>query len=322
MTLILSLADCWKLLNQAEPVQQDNCFDKFDITRKYAFGEGYHRQIQLRDCVNLDIYNCQDNKSVLVECPYRKHPIEFQFFVPVASKSQDIHFRSGEYFLSGSGMALESADFLQESFSIITVAIYINYQTFRSFAADPSGELPKNLQHLIRPFDQPTYERYGTITPAMLGVLQQILQCPYQDMTKRLYLEGKVWELAALMVDQEIQINQGCLEIKKLKPSEVERIYSAKEILLKHLDNPPSLIQLAQQVGLNDRKLNEGFRAVFGTTVFGYLHNYRLELAHNLLIQGQMNVTQVAHQVGYASPTSFYNAFRKKFGVSPKSCHG
>ncbi|MEH2273818.1 MAG: helix-turn-helix domain-containing protein [Nostoc sp.] len=47
-----------------------------------------------------------------------------------------------------------------------------------------------------------------------------------------------------------------------------------------------------------------------------------ISLTHNLLIQGQMNVTEVAHQVGYASPTSFYNAFRKKFGVSPKSCHG
>ncbi|MEH2273823.1 MAG: AraC family transcriptional regulator [Nostoc sp.] len=224
--------------------------------------------------------------------------------------------------MSGSGIAAKSKDILQESFSIITVAININPKVFRSFAADSSGKLPKNLQHLIRPFEQATYERYGTITPAMLGVLQQILQCPYQDMTKRLYLEGKVWELAALMVEQEIQINQGCLEIKKLKPSEIERIYYAKEILLKHLDNPPSLIQLAQQVGLNDRKLKEGFRSVFGTTVFGYLHNYRLEVAQNLLMQGQMNVTEVAYQVGYASPTSFYNAFRKKFGVSPKSCHG
>ncbi|MBH8577766.1 helix-turn-helix transcriptional regulator [Nostocaceae cyanobacterium CENA369] len=322
MTLILPLADYLKQLYQAEPVQQDSCFDKFDITRKYAFGEGYLRQIRLRDCVFLDIYNCQDNKSGLVESPYRKHPVEFQFFIPVASKSQDIHFRSGEYFLSGSGMARESSSFLSESFSIITVAIYMNYEKFRSFIADPCGELPKNLQHLIRPFEHPTYERYGTITPAMLLALQQILQCPYQDTAKRLYLESKVWELAALMVDQEIQINQDSLESIKLKPSEIERIYYAKEILLKYLDNPPSLIQLAQQVGLNDRKLKEGFRSVFGTTVFGYLHNYRMEVAQNLLMQGQMNVTEVAHQVGYASPTSFYNAFRKKFGVSPKSCHG
>ncbi|MDF5721948.1 MAG: AraC family transcriptional regulator, partial [Rhizonema sp. PD37] len=95
----------------------------------------------------------------------------------------------------------------------------------------------------------------------------------------------------------------------------------AREILLKNLDNPPSLIQLARQVGLNDRKLKLGFRYCFGTTVFGYLHDYRMELAHKLLIEKNMNVTQVARKVGYASLSSFHHAFRKKFAVNPKSFH-
>ncbi|MHC5731764.1 MAG: helix-turn-helix transcriptional regulator, partial [Nostoc sp.] len=108
-----------------------------------------------------------------------------------------------------------------------------------------------------------------------------------------MYLESKVWELVALIIQQEIQIHQGSLEIYALRASEVDCVYHAKEILLKHHDNPPSLIQLARQVGLNDRKLKQGFRQVFGTTVFGYLHQYRMELAHKLLIQGNMNITEV-----------------------------
>ncbi|MHC5828351.1 MAG: helix-turn-helix transcriptional regulator, partial [Nostoc sp.] len=123
----------------------------------------------------------------------------------------------------------------------------------------------------------------------MQVAVQQILQCPYQGVTKRMYLESKVWELVALIIQQEIQIHQGSLEIYALRASEVDRVYHAKEILLKHHDNPPSLIQLARQAGLNDRKLKQGFRQVFGTTVFGYLHQYRMELAHKLLIQGNMN---------------------------------
>ncbi|MEH2180273.1 helix-turn-helix transcriptional regulator [Nostoc sp.] len=192
---------------------------------------------------------------------------------------------------------------------------------FRSFAGDASGELSKELRHLVKRSDQSTYERYGTQTPVMQVVLQQILQCPYQGVTKRVYLESKVWELTALVIEQETQIFQGFLEVYPLRPSEIDCVYHAKEILLKNHDNPPSLIQLARQVGLNDRKLKLGFRSVFGTTVFGYLHNYRMELAHNLLIQGHMNITEVAQKVGYASLPSFSNAFRKKFGITPKSCH-
>ncbi|MEH1842601.1 MAG: AraC family transcriptional regulator [Nostoc sp.] len=324
MTLILSQADLWELLNTAEPIQQNGDFDKFDITRKYPtlLAQGYHRHIKLRDCIFIDIYNCQQYKSVIVEYPAREHLLEFRFYIMVDSPSNNIPFQTGEYFLSGSGMACECTDLGEELLREVTVAIHLEPEIFRCFAGNTSGELPKELQHLIRRPDQLTYECYRTQTPGMLLALQQILQCPYQGVTKRVYLESKVWELAALVIEQEIQIYQGFLKVHALRPSEVDCIYHAKEILLKNHDNPPSLIQLARQVGLNDRKLKEGFRSVFGTTVFGYLHNYRMELAHNLLIQGQMNVTQVAHQVGYASPTSFYNAFRKKFGVSPKSCHG
>lgn len=42
---------------------------------------------------------------------------------------------------------------------------------------------------------------------------------------------------------------------------------------------PPSLEELAQQVGLDVRKLSGGFRRVYGSTVFGFLQEYRLEQA-------------------------------------------
>lgn len=71
-------------------------------------------------------------------------------------------------------------------------------------------------------------------------------------------------------------------------------------------------------MGLNPRKLKEGFRQVFDTTVFGYLHQYRMQIAQNLLQQKQ-KVAVVAATVGYASPTSFSAAFQRQFGVKPKA---
>ena len=321
MTLILSLADYAKQLYQAELIQQNNCTDDFDITRRHPFGSGYRREIWLRDCISLEIYNYQLKKSIAVEYIDRQHWIEFQFYILIDSPSKNLNFSTGEYFLSGSGMAPEHIyspeKFLQE----VEISVHIKPEAFRAFAGDTSGELPKELQHLIRRSDQLTYERYGIQTFAMQLAVQQILQCPYQGITKRMYLETKVWELMTLLIEQEIQINQGEVNNSVVKPSDVECIYYAREILLKHLDNPPSLIQLARQVGLNDRKLKQGFRQVFGTTVFGYLHDYRMEQAHKLLIERNMNVTQVARKVGYASLSSFNHAFRKKFAVNPKSFH-
>lgn len=153
----------------------------------------------------------------------------------------------------------------------------------------------------------------------MTSVLQQILNCPYQGMLKRMYLESKVVELMTLVLDHEVAIREGEVKINTLKPEQLERIYYAKEILLKDLTNPPTIEALARQVGVNDCLLKQGFRQAFGTTIFGELQAYRLETARQLLDVPQAKVSEVAQKVGYASGRAFSRAFRRKFGLGPKA---
>ncbi|MGP1387536.1 MAG: helix-turn-helix transcriptional regulator [Thainema sp.] len=58
---------------------------------------------------------------------------------------------------------------------------------------------------------------------------------------------------------------------------------------------------------------------MFGTTVFGYLRDYRMQQAQRLLRSPHATVAQVAAQVGYRNPEAFSTAFRRKFSVSPKA---
>ena len=99
----------------------------------------------------------------------------------------------------------------------------------------------------------------------------------------------------------------------------MDRIHYAKAILMDNLSDPPTLGELAHRVSLNDYKLKVGFRQVFGTTVFGYLHQHRMEVARQLLAAQRMNVKEVARTVGYASQSRFATAFRKRFGMNPKA---
>ncbi|NEQ30262.1 MAG: helix-turn-helix transcriptional regulator [Leptolyngbya sp. SIO4C5] len=156
-------------------------------------------------------------------------------------------------------------------------------------------------------------------TPAMLTVLHKIMHCPYQGSLKRLYLEGKTLELMVMklaQVQQSASLSQAPL---KLKADDLERLYQARDILISNLEFPPSLRQLAQQTEMNDFKLKRGFRQVFGTTVFGYLHQCRMEKAQWLLEQGADSVAQVAQTVGYVSPSQFTAAFKRQFGVTPRA---
>lgn len=161
------------------------------------------------------------------------------------------------------------------------------------------------------------------ITPAMQVVLQQMLHCPHHGATRQMYLESKFVELLTLWLAQVEDQGGADRPIADrslpMKGSDLDRIYQARDILLQRFQTPPSLTDLARQVGLNDCTLKRQFKQVFGKTVFGYLHDYRMEQARRWLLDRQWSVTEVARRVGYTNLCAFSTAFRKKFGLSPRS---
>jgi AraC-like DNA-binding protein len=151
----------------------------------------------------------------------------------------------------------------------------------------------------------------------MQTAIEQILNCPYHGITKQIYLESKALELITLQLYQLQNHDQPTIKTSPLKAEDIERIYHAKEILLDNIQNPPSLLELARQAAINDHKLKRGFRQVFGTTVFGYLHDHRIATARHLIESGDLGIGEIARQVGFSDRSYFASAFRKKFGLNP-----
>ncbi len=154
----------------------------------------------------------------------------------------------------------------------------------------------------------------------MQVAVQQILSCPFQGVTRRLYLQAKVFELLAMQLEPILADQGQYKSVPRLKPETIARLHHAKEILAARLEHPPSLLELAQQVGVSDRTLRRGFQQLFGTTVFGYLTHQRMEQAAQLLREGNMTVAEVANLVGYSHLGHFAAAFRRKFGITPNQC--
>lgn len=71
---------------------------------------------------------------------------------------------------------------------------------------------------------------------------------------------------------------------------------------------------------MSDRTLRRGFIELFGTTVFRYLTDKRMESAEQLLRQGNITVAEVASVVGYSHQGRFAEAFKRRFGITPSEC--
>ncbi|NJL85988.1 MAG: helix-turn-helix transcriptional regulator [Leptolyngbyaceae cyanobacterium SM1_1_3] len=201
---------------------------------------------------------------------------------------------------------------------VVLVHLHVQPAAIGLFDLETAEQLPAGLRQAIAEGDRSSYFHSQATTPIMAATLQQLLHCPYQGLVQRLYMESKALELMGLCFDQMLSTtspSQGA----GLKADEIDRIFYAKDILLSQVTNPPTLLELSHQIGLNDRKLKQGFRQVFGTTVFGYLHSYRMEQAQQLLLLPEATIASVAQRVGYRSPEAFSVAFRRTFEVSPKA---
>ena len=84
------------------------------------------------------------------------------------------------------------------------------------------------------------------------------------------------------------------------------------------MDAPPTLSELSDEIGLSLSKLKEGFKQIYGDSVFSFLFDYKMEVARQLLETGSHNVNEVGLKVGYSTASHFIAAFKKKFGTTPK----
>jgi AraC-like DNA-binding protein len=134
---------------------------------------------------------------------------------------------------------------------------------------------------------------------------------------KNIYLKGKAYELIGLYFNQpeEADVEQCPFLIDE---DNVRKIKLAKEIIIQRMIDPPGLSELADEVGLSLKKLKEGFKEIYGETVYAFLLDYKLNFARKLLERGQKNVNEIGLSIGYSTASHFISAFKKKFGTTPK----
>jgi AraC-like DNA-binding protein len=153
------------------------------------------------------------------------------------------------------------------------------------------------------------------LTPSMKITLYKIRTCRYSGLLKRMLLESKVLDLLVLVLKQLAP--EKPFKGLTVRLDDVDKLYEVKRVVEQQLTHQHSLRELARQVGLNEFKLKKGFRELFGTTVFSYLLDLRMEHARQLLLQGTMTVEEVAEEVGYKYAKNFMTAFKKKFNMLP-----
>ncbi|MFF9170560.1 MULTISPECIES: GlxA family transcriptional regulator [unclassified Streptomyces] len=89
--------------------------------------------------------------------------------------------------------------------------------------------------------------------------------------------------------------------------------------LRENLARDLTLDDIAARSGTSTRTLIRRFRSQTGTTPLQWLHRARIRQAQHLLETTEHSVERIGRQVGFGSPTTFRDRFKRTTGVSPQT---
>ncbi|RNC92176.1 MAG: AraC family transcriptional regulator [Allomuricauda sp.] len=193
------------------------------------------------------------------------------------------------------------------------LSIIMTIQKFHALFSDEATYIP----FLSAENQEKKYYAQEAINPSISVVLSQLMNYNLHPSIKSLYMKGKVYELISLYFNR---VENTDLEQCPYLADEdnVRRIRNAKEIIIKRMAEPPTLPELAKEIGLSLKKLKEGFKQIYGDSVYGFLFDYKMEYARKMLEGGKHNVNEVGLRVGYSTASHFISSFKKKYGTTPK----
>jgi AraC-like DNA-binding protein len=131
-----------------------------------------------------------------------------------------------------------------------------------------------------------------------------------QELVALKELEARLWRLA-------LQTRSAAVD--RLPGEPVGKAWRMAEYIVANYSTPLAVHTIAAAVGLHPNYAMTCFRQAFGMTILEYVLQYRVTQAQRLLVTTDASVLDIALHSGFGSLSSFYTAFQRYTGRTPRS---
>lgn len=315
------ITDIAKALNTE---YSEDCSEyKVEIPLKW--GNGSIKGINFDGGLGLLIYECVFHTDMEIKFTVNQtHPVKFLFCLEgglahhfdqdrelhVFQKYQNIIVASKGY--NGHVLRFQK-DIYTEIYSL-----ELDRQIFNKKMSCELAKTKPNLRKIFQ--DQKARESFyynGMYSLFLAELFDEMKSQNDSPIIKKLILESQSYRM---LVQQLIQYDDdfyGISDKSIVRKSEANAIKQAVEIMKSELDSISSVNSIAQRVGLNQKKFQNGFRHYFGKSANEYLQSLRLNLAKDLLINTDDSLQEIKEKVGLSSQSYFTEFFKKKYHSTP-----
>jgi AraC-like DNA-binding protein len=179
----------------------------------------------------------------------------------------------------------------------------------------PGVDVPEPLKAFVSNRRESINYHQHPLAAHTFEIASRLIHNPFTGPLALAYTEALALELLCSAVGSFSLLSGTASE--EYTEREVRCLQMARNMLMRQFAPAPTIAKLARTVGMSKSTLTQGFKAVFGETIFDFSLRCRMQHALTLMRDRSWPVAKVSEAVGYAHSTSFTTAFRRHFGMRP-----
>lgn len=156
----------------------------------------------------------------------------------------------------------------------------------------------------------------GIASPEVITAATQVLAMQKENGLDFLRYRCAVLDLfAKLLQNTAVKDSPAIL----LHEQDRKRLAEFKATIEKDFLSMGSAVDVCTDIGMSFSKANKAFKSLYSTTIAQYIQQCKMSYAYSMLLKRKFTVSECAFSVGYSNISHFISAFKKYYGMTPKT---
>jgi AraC-like DNA-binding protein len=132
-----------------------------------------------------------------------------------------------------------------------------------------------------------------------------------------LSIEGRLNIILAMQLLEQHKFSNDDTLPESLSVTDIKKIHKLAEFIVDNISEPITIAVLMKKSGLSAKKLQLGFRMLYGKSVNEYVKKMKLEISRDYLKNSDYSVSEIVYKVGIKSRSYFSKIFSEHYGILP-----
>jgi AraC-like DNA-binding protein len=272
---------------QAEPCRLSHCCQVFDKETDFYLPEG-------EDFIGLYINLGSEVRYVIDGYPPAALHKNFFTMLYVPERHCKIHVSKGRYAAMSISLTRGHVKLLARQFP--------NLHAF--------------LEHVERREAAMTHSQSLPLAPELLLTINNVFTNTFTGFNRETYFQSKILDIVLGYLEH----SNSAMRILNIDPNtrpEQKKLHEACDYIARHSQRPYSVGYLADKFGVDERKLADHFKMIYGQTIYKFQHEERMKKAVALIRDTNKPIKEIATASGYKNIYTFSEAFKNRYGYCP-----